>query len=142
MRTHRPLSTSSNSRSGRRLSEEAAVLVGLAAEAAHVVRPEPRLYERQVLARDVEKPHGHGHHVPRIRPPLQTGPAGLQEKLAGRGGIESLCKPPGKDTTGEIVDHGMQIDPHASDQPDHRDVNVPVLVGPRRTHADLRLDWI
>ena len=58
--------------------------------------------------------------------------AGFCENLAGRDRIKPFCEPPGEDPTGEIVDDGVQINLHASDEANHRYGHAGEIIERRR----------
>ncbi len=53
--------------------------------------------------------------------------------------IQSLFDTPAENVAGEVVDHGVQVDARAIDEPDDTRVDVPVLVGALGADANLRL---
>lgn len=66
-------------------------------------------------------------------------PSGLDEDGDGVAGIKTIRKPPGEDSPGEVVDDGVEVAAGSVEELDHSGVDVPYLIRPQRTDADLGL---
>ena len=64
---------------------------------------------------------------------------GVQKHQESVPGIEALAYSPGKNPTGEVVDYRMNVRSSPVKEPNHTGVDMPKLIGHRRSNTDLWL---